>query len=382
MFTRVATIPSYSFFLFGPRSTGKTTWLREKLPDALWINLLRDEELFQYAGDLSLFRRRVEAFAGRWVVVDEVQKLPSLLNEVHDLMTVSPQRHLFALSGSSARKLRRSGVNLLAGRVIEKRFFPLVRHEIGDAFDLNRALEVGTLPLVMTSPEFAEQILSAYVTTYLKEEIQQEALVEDIGSFHRFLAVTGQLNATIPNVSAIARDVGIARKTVERYFDTLVDTLIAYRLPAWQPRAKVRERARPKFYFFDCGVVRALQNRLGIPLLPEERGGLLETYLLHEIRTYLSLQKVPGLLSYWQSASGAEIDVILSKGDQHIGLEIKSASKWRREFGGALKEMKASGTLSRAIGIYCGEHKERDGDVEIIPVHHFLDELYSGKLSD
>lgn len=377
MYQRIAKIPNYSFFLFGPRSTGKTTWLKSELPDAFWVNLLRDEDLLQYRGDMSLFSRRVEAFKGKWVVVDEVQKLPSILNDIHDLMTRFPGRFTFALSGSSARKLKRSGVNLLAGRVIEKRFFPLVREELGADFDLERILKLGTLPLALTTPEeIATQVLFAYVNTYLKEEIQQEALVEDVGSFHRFLFISGLLNGTIPNISSVSRDTGTARKTVERYFDILVDTLIAVRLPSWKPRAKVRECSKPKFYLFDTGVVRALQNKLGTPINPAERGLLLETYLIHEVRTYLQQLPNPGQLFYWRSGTGAEVDLIWSLGETHIGIEIKASQKWRREYGKALRDLRSKGTLTQAFGIYCGEYPEKDGGIDVLPVELFLEKLY------
>lgn len=210
-------------------------------------------------GDHSSFRAEVDALPdGSWVVIDEVQRIPSLLRQVHDIISLRGAGIRFALSGSSARKLRRLDVDMLAGRAIERRLFPLTRVEIGDGFELNRALQFGTLPTVWLDPNYAVDILEAYVSTYLNQEIQREALVDDIGSFHRFLRVAAILNGATLNLSSVARDAGVARSAVGRYFDTLVDTLVAFRLEGWQPRAKVRETHAPKVYFFDPGVVRAL----------------------------------------------------------------------------------------------------------------------------
>lgn len=229
---------------------GKTTWLREQLPNALWFNLLRDQDYLPLLTEPALLKKAVESQpTGSWVVIDEVQKLPQLLNEVHDLISLHGKGYRFALSGSSARKLRRLNANLLAGRVLDLRFFPLTSKELQNDFDLQRALEFGTLPSVYTDSDNAAGILESYVGTYLREEIQQEALVENLESFGRFLKVAANLNGTTLEISAVSRDVGVVRKTVERYFQTLFDTLICFILPAWRPRLKVRERGRSKFYF-------------------------------------------------------------------------------------------------------------------------------------
>lgn len=380
MYTRTLSLPNYSFFLFGPRSTGKTTWLRTEIPNALWFNLLRDAELLPLMGDPTLFRKQLEAYSGGWVVLDEVQKYPALLNEIHDLMTTYPDRFLFALSGSSARKLRRQGVNLLAGRAIQRQFYPLTRLELGPDFSLARALDVGTLPLIVAKPELSQELLIAYVGTYLKEEIQQEALVEDIGSFHRFLTVAALLNGTTPNISSVSRDVGVARKTVERYFDILIDTLVAFWLPAWKTKARVKEVSRPKFYFFDCGIVRAIRNRLGLPATPEEQGILLETYMLHEIRAYLNLTGSLGELSYWNAYGESEVDIIWRYGETVVGIEIKSSREWRREYGSALKRLHKEGVITKAFGIYGGDRALNDDNVVVFPVLKFLDAMTSGEV--
>ncbi len=330
--------------------------------------------------DPSLLKKTVEAKKdGGWVVIDEVQKLPQLLNEVHDLISIHQKKYLFALSGSSARKLRRLNANMLAGRVLDLRFFTLTSRELGQDFALDRALTLGTLPSVYQENEHAAGILESYVGTYLREEIQQEALVENLESFGRFLKVAANLNGSILQISTTARDVGIARKTVERYFETLVDTLVGFLLPAWQPRLKVRERARSKFYFFDPGVVRALTGRVRFPLHDLEKGSLFETLILNELRASSVYLQNGASLSYY-SGDKEESDIIVSLGDEHIGIEIKSGHIWRRNYGTVLKKLIAAKKITRAYGLYTGERAMLDGPINILPVGDFLERIWGGTL--
>jgi predicted AAA+ superfamily ATPase len=228
MYNRSLVAPNHSFFLFGPRATGKTTWLRKSLQAQLWVNLLLDEELIPLLTSQAQFRAQVDALQpGSWVVIDEVQKAPALLNHVHDIISLRGDDVRFALSGSSARKLRRFEVNLLAGRVIQRNFFPLTFSELGSDYSADSAMTIGLLPGIITRPNVASQMLEAYVATYLKEEIRQEALVKDIASFTRFLRVASILNGQILSLSNVAREAGVARTTAERYFEILVDTLVA-----------------------------------------------------------------------------------------------------------------------------------------------------------
>ncbi|MEK6557515.1 MAG: AAA family ATPase, partial [Candidatus Margulisiibacteriota bacterium] len=284
MFIRSLALPQTSFFLFGPRSTGKTTWLKQQLPKAKWFDLLDSSIYLGLLRNPSQLRMEIEALPeNSWVVIDEVQKLPLLLNEVHKLIADHGSKYLFALSGSSARKLKRLDVNLLAGRVINRNFFPLTGSEMRFRFNVDSLFAFGNLPRVVSEPTLAVDILEAYVTNYLKEEIQQEALVKDLGSFSRFLEVATLCNAQVVNVANIARDAGVARPTVQRYFDVLSATLIGSFLPAWRPRVKVKEVLHPKFYFFDSGVVRAIQGTLRDCLEKAEKGSLFETMIFHEL---------------------------------------------------------------------------------------------------
>jgi predicted AAA+ superfamily ATPase len=377
MYTRSLSHLNHSFFLFGPRSTGKTTWLRDHYSTALWVNLLRNEEYLDYLKDKSLLRRLVEARSGGWVVIDEVQKLPELLNEVHDLISVHGERYKFAISGSSARKLKREGVNLLAGRAITRNFFPLISQELNYDFPIEDALKYGMLPDIHAKKDIRRDILKSYVTTYLREEIQQEALTRNLDSFSRFLIVSAITNGEILNIAGVSRDCGVSRTSCHNYFEILQDTLIGYLLPAWQPKAKIRETAKPKFYLFDCGVVNALAG--DISLIQREdgvRGKLLETLILSELRAYIEYQSPDSKLYYWRDSQGKEIDFIIAGEGLHIGIEVKSSSTWRREYGKHLKDVQ----LDKRIAIYTGDSIQQEGDISIMPVMHFFRELHEGNI--
>ncbi len=378
MYTRLARVPDYSFFLFGPRATGKTTWLRRHLNDALWFNLLLDEDYLPLLGSARLFREGVEALPpSSWVVVDEVQRLPGLLNEVHDLISRHGDTYKFALSGSSARKLRRLDVNLLAGRVIERAMFPLVAQELGTDFSVDAALRFGTLPGIYSDEQYRVEKLRAYVHTYLRQEIQQEALVKDLGSFHRFLKVAALMHGQVVNQAAISRDAAVARTTVQRYFDTLVDTLVGCLLPAWQPKAKVREFGKPKFYFFDPGVVRAIRDVVDEPLADLESGALLEGFILHELRAAIAYQSLGGEIFYWSTPGSKEIDFVWIKGTRHVAIEVKNSRQWRTEYAKTINEFLDAGLFTRGFVVYRGKNRFKSGQVEGLPVEDFLSLIYT-----
>ncbi|MBL8859685.1 MAG: ATP-binding protein [Planctomycetes bacterium] len=381
MYTRLLPLPERTFFLFGPRGTGKTTWLRAQLPKAMWFDLLRTQEYLALLRDPAHLRMQVEALPkGSWVVVDEVQRIPALLDEVHSLIADHGTRYRFALSGSSARKLRRMDTNLLAGRAIQRQFFPLTSAELDYRFDVDDLLAFGSLPGVRSEPEHAVDILEAYVGTYLQQEIRQEALVKDLQSFARFLDIASLMNGEVVNVSAIARDAGVARPTVQRYFDTLVDTLIGAWLPAWRPRRKVKEVAHPKFFLFDTGVARALQRRLRDPIEGAERGHLLETLVFHELRAAISIQNIGGDLAYWRTPTKSEVDFVWSRGKTVVGIEVKASTTWRPEFGNAVQEMLAEGLVQSGFGVYLGREPLRTKGLDVLPLEDFLRRLHNGEV--
>jgi predicted AAA+ superfamily ATPase len=351
------------------------------LPEALWYDLVRDLEVLRLARDPDLFRREVEALARGWVVIDEVQRHPTLLNEVQALVARHGTRYRFALTGSSARKLRRGAPNLLPGRLVNRHFFPLVAAEMG-AFELPEILRFGCLPSVRAERTVAGRVdlLDAYVENYIAQEIRAEAAVKTLEPFLRFLEVAALFNAQVVNVASAARDTGVARTTVQGYFETLVDTLIGTWLPAWRPRARVKETAHPKFYLFDPGVVRALAGRLREPVERAEQGPLLETYLLHELRAWMHQGRTGGELSYWRTPAGAEVDFVWTRAGGAVGIEAKATTRWRAQDGAALAELAEAGVVRRCFGVYLGDRALKDGPTHVLPVHEFLAALRAGKI--
>lgn len=379
MYTRQLEKPNHSFLFFGPRGTGKTTWLRQVLPDALWFDLLRTQTILSLSRQPEMFRQMVEVRPkGSWVVVDEIQRFPGLLNEVHALISEYGNNYRFALSGSSARKLKRLDVNLLAGRAINRQFFPLTAAEMDFRCDVDQVLRFGLLPQIQTESKYAVDALEAYVGNYIREEIQQEALVRNLESFARFLEVAALMNGQIVNIAGIARDAAVARPTVQGYFATLTDTLVGFWLPAWRKRAKVKEVASPKFYLFDPGVARALAGRLREPLDGAERGFLLETWVLHELRAAMAYQNTGGQLCYWRTPSGSEVDFVWTRGSRAVGVEVKASTTWKSEYGAVMKGLIADGMLTRGIGVYNGSAELKDGSLHIMPIQRFFRELTAG----
>jgi predicted AAA+ superfamily ATPase len=385
---RNLTCPERSFFLFGPRGTGKSTWLRQVLPDAPHMDLL-DASLYL---ELTRDPHRLEAIAGTlpadsWVVLDEIQKVPSLLDEVHRLIEVRHWR--FALCGSSARKLRRGGANLLAGRALTLAMEGFSAAELGDRFDLARALEWGTLPFVALASEDAPDVLSAYVNTYLKEEIREEGLVRQVPPFVRFLGVAGQLNGQVVNGHNIAREAAVPRTTVESYFSILTDTLVGHFLPAWRPGAKVREATHPKFYWFDPGVARAAAGLLRDPAERVWLGTALETLVFHELRVFNELSRQHRPLAYYRTAAGVEVDFIIEtrkrqpgKPAHLVAIELKLAEKWDTAWERPLRDLAAQPGLEveRAFCVYTGSRRYTYDDLTVLPVADFLRALHAGQV--
>ncbi len=382
-YPRQLELPRRSFFLFGAWGTGKTTWLREKLADAKWFDLVRDREVVRLTRDEDAFRNEVEALpSGHWVVVDEVQRLPAILNEVQDILSRKPGAYQFALTGSSARKLRRGGANLLPARVVNRHFYPLTSSEMGFPADVDELLRFGCLPAVHAAETEGERVdlLEAYVENYITQEVRLEALVKRLDSFLRFLEVAALANGQVTNVSGISRDAGVARPTVQGYFETLVDTLLGTWVPALRRSAKVKEVAHPKFYFFDPGVIRAVAGRLREPLDQVERGHLLETLVLHELRAHVHLSNIGGDISYWRTPSGSEVDFVWERGGEAVGIEVKAAHRWRHEFGRPLRDLQAAGVVKSTIGVYLGEHPLREDKVDVYPWSAFVRALHAGAI--
>ena len=374
-YPRLLAAPKGPFFLFGPRGSGKSTWIRSAFPRAHRVDLL-DEALYQsYLADIGAFAAELRVLPpGSVVVVDEVQRLPALLNEVH--RHIEDRRLRFVLCGSSARKLKTAGTNLLAGRAVRRSLHPFLPEELGKDFDLDEALRYGTLPVIWTAPDRGEA-LTAYAQLYLKEEIQAEALVRNLPGFARFLPVAALFHGEVINVSGIARDAGAARTTVADYLEILEDTLLAFRLPAFEAKLRVRERRHPKLYWADAGLPRAMKRQLGPPTA-EERGHLFEGWVANVLRAYRDYRGLFEDWGYWASGNGSslEVDFILRRGKDLIAVEARSG---RKVFEADLRGLRAIADLPhvvRRIVVCRGDRRQKTADgIDILPVAAFLAQL-------
>ena len=371
---RVVDLPALlarrSHFLLGPRLTGKTTLIRKTLPDAKVYDLLDTTvylALGQRPGRLAEELRPRD----RMVVIDEIQRLPGLLNEVHRLIESRGVR--FLLTGSSARKLRRGGVNLLGGRARTLLLHPLTSRELGDRFDLTRAVTRGLLPSIYFSDD-PQADLDAYAGQYLQQEIVAEGATRNVPAFSRFLRVAALCNGTIVNFTNVANDAQVARTTVYEYFEILKDTLVLHELPAWRKTRKRKPLVSSKYYFFDVGVAGALQGR---PFRPHTRefGEAIETVVMHELASYRDYGGGE-TLAFWRSTSGFEVDFII--GD-HTAVEVKAKENVSSQDTRSLRALAEEKRLRRYLCV-CLEPRPRRADgVEILPLRMFLESLWTGQ---
>ncbi len=377
---RITVAPKGSFFLFGARGVGKSTWARETLAGAHRFDLL-DEGLFQsFLADPALFGAELRTLErDRWVVVDEVQRIPGLLNEVHRAIEELGLR--FALLGSSARKLKTAGTNLLAGRALWRTMYPFVPQELGAAFDLETTLQFGSIPLVVASEDRAAT-LAAYVQLYLREEIRGEALVRNLPGFVRFLPIAALAHGQVVNVAGIARDAGTARTTVQGYLEILEDTLLAWRLAAFETRLRVRERKHPKLYWLDPGLVRAIKKQTGA-VSSEEAGSLFEGWIHTLLRAYGDTGPLFDEIAYWAPAEtrSVEVDFLLQRGGEHLALEVKAGARFSPAWLSGLTAIGDLPRLARRVLVYTGTRELRTPEgIEVWPLAKLLTALAAGTL--
>jgi len=378
---RLLKAPKQSFFLLGPRGSGKSTWLKGTFPDAYVIDLLSEETYQRLLAYPGLFANELRAVQdeSRWVIVDEVQRLPGLLNEVHRF--IEEKRLRFVLCGSSARKLKRAGVNLLAGRALSRSMHPFVPEELGAHFDLDETMWYGSLPIVWDSASM-EETLSAYAQLYLKEEIQAESLVRNLPGFARFLPIAALFHGRTVNVTNIAREAGVARTTVTGYLDVLEETLLCFRLPAYEAKLRVRERKLPKWYWCDPGIVRAMKRVSGKPA-PEEKGALFEGMVAQLLRAYKDYRGICEDMYYWAPSgrTAMEVDFILVKGSDLIAIEAKSGNTFTDAWCKGLRAVASLKGLKRRLVVY--PHgpamRTRDG-IDVLPFRQFTELLAADAL--
>lgn len=361
-----------SFFLFGPRGTGKTSWILQHFSDALYIDLLKTRDYALLQADPSRLEAMVLGHHSQWIIIDEVQKVPALLDEVHRL--IENHQRCFVLSGSSARKLKRGGANLLAGRAILYHMHPLTAIEIGESFDLFKALQYGLLPYSYLHDN-PKDFLESYMLTYLKEEVLQEGLVRNIGSFNRFIEVASFSQGNQLNLTAIAQECGISQKIVRAYFEILEDLLIAVQIPCFTKRAQRKLVQHPKFYYFDAGVYQYIRPR-GPLDLPEEVGGAaFETLFLQHLRAMIDYERLDLKIYFWRTTTQVEVDFIVYGENGLFAFELKSARHIRQKDLSGLKIFKKDYPIAQCYLIYAGDHVEQHGDIRVLPIREALFQL-------
>lgn len=373
MYSRLLPRPErQSCFLFGPRGTGKTVWVGSTLPGALTFDLLDARIYGRLLPNPALLGELVPASFKGWVVIDEVQRAPALLDEVHRL--IETRRLHFVLTGSSARKLRRAGVNLLAGRALTRHMHPLTAKELGRDFDLARATRIGGLPFAWTT-EKPDDYLAAYASTYLREEVLQEGLTRNLAAFSRFLETASFSQGTVLNMAAVARESGIQTKLAENYFTILEDLLIAVRIPAFTKRAKRRVVLHPKFFLFDAGVFRAIRPRGPLDSPEEADGPALETLVLAHLRAWNDYGNLGYTIHYWRTPEGDEVDFVLHGERGLFAIEVKRSARIRHEDLKSLTRFRQDYPNARTLLLHTGPRRWHESGVDIVPLTEALADL-------
>ena len=359
-----------SFFLFGPRGTGKSSWVQQAYPNAVYIDLLKDEvyrTLLAHPDSLSdLIPKNSHT-----VILDEVQKIPAILDEVHRL--IEAKKCQFILTGSSARKLKKQGVNLLAGRALTYSLYPLTARELGADFDLKRALRFGMLPMAINA-EGPKRFLESYVTTYLKEEVEQEGLTRQLGSFARFLETASFSQASILSLSQVATEAKINRKVVEDFFSILRDLLLSYELPVFSKRAKRELMTKRKFYFFDAGLYRTLRPKGPLDSESELNGQAFETLCLQELLALNSYLNTGYEFFHWRTRKHEEVDLVLYGERGFLALEFKSGARLRDTDFEGLELFGRDYPQARRFMVYGGNEARIHRDIQIVPAEQFFKE--------
>ena len=370
--------PKKSFFLWGPRQSGKSTLLKAMYKKSLWIDLLKSDTFGKYVTHPATLREEVMASlqAGDHVVIDEVQKIPALMDEIHWL--IENYNIVFTLCGSSARKLKRDGANLLGGRALRRELFGLVSAEVEDDITLNRFLNKGYLPSIFLSEDHWP-LLAAYTGDYLKEEIAAEGLVRNIPVFSDFLSLAAMSDTEPVNFSSFARDVGVSSQTIKDYYQILEDTLIGRWLPIFKKRPKRRIQGSSKFYFFDVGVVNFLAKRKEVAEGTEIFGKALENWVAHELYAYNEYKQTYADFSFWRLSNGCEVDFIVN--DMELAIEVKGTKRVNQNHTKGLIELvKDHPNVKRRIIVSLDDQKRTlESGIEIFPWKVFAKDLWAGK---
>ena len=371
--SRFFRLPKQSFFLFGPRGTGKSTWLRHELPDAIFVDLLKPEVYRELQARPERLREITKGVTrNRTVVVDEVQRVPELLSVVHEVLE-QPGSPRFVLTGSSARKLRRGGVNLLAGRALLRTLHPFMAAELAE-FRIEDALRFGLLPLAVGA-EDPEDTLRSYAALYLEQEVQLEGWARNIGNFARFMESISISHGAVLNVSNVARECQIERKTAAGYVEVIEDLLLGFRLPIFSRRAKRRTAAHPKFYFFDSGVFRTLRPKGPVDGGEGFEGPALEGLVAQHLRAWIAYGNRDAKIYYWRTRSGVEVDFIVYGDAGFWAVEVKNTPRVRPEDLGGLRSFAADYPECEPLLLYRGRERLKIERIQCLPVDEFLRDL-------
>jgi len=371
--SRFCGTPEKSFFLFGPRGTGKSTWLRHELPDAVFVDLLKPETYRELQARPEHLREIALGSTPKGtVVVDEVQRVPELLNVVHEVLE-RPGAPRFVLTGSSARKLRRGGVDLLAGRALLRTLHPFMAAELAE-FRLDEALRFGLLPLVVAASD-PEDTLRGYAALYLEQEVQLEGWTRNIGNFARFLESISLSHGAVLNVSNVARECQIERKTAAGYVEIIEDLLLGFRVPVFTRRAKRQTAAHQKFYFFDAGVFRTLRPKGPVDVREGFEGAALEGLVAQHLRAWIAYGNRDAKIYYWRTRSGGEVDFVVYGEAGFWAIEVKNTTRVRPEDLGGLKSFAEDYPECEPLLLYRGRERLKIDRIQCLPVEEFLREL-------
>ena len=364
----------HNYLIFGPRGTGKSTWIKENLKPDIYIDLLKDDVYQRLLAHPERLQEFVISKNPKLIVIDEIQKIPALTNEVHRLIELKKWK--FLLTGSSARKLKQSKANLLGGRALEKKFYPLTAVELGVDFNLLQSLEFGHLPAVFNKGNFSkEDYLKSYISVYLREELIQEGIIRNVQSFARFLEAASFSQASILNMSNIAKDVDKDPKVIGDYFEILEDLLIASRLPVFSRKGKRKTIKKTKFYFFDVGVYRAIRPSGPLDDASALHGHAFETLIYQEIKAMNDYLGWNYDLSFWHTDKGQEVDFILYGKKGLFAIECKCSKKVNHIDLKSLHLFKADFKPAQLILIYGGDEELLIENVRIIPAYKFLSKM-------
>lgn len=368
---RTGFAPTQSFFLFGPRGTGKSTWIRQALPDALHLDLLRQDLWRELDARPERLRDHLQAHPNKeWIVIDEIQKIPALLDEIHHAMEADPSRR-WALTGSSARKLKRGAVNLLGGRALRTGMHPYLACELGKDFELAKALRIGLVPLVWESADPAAT-LATYAGMILREEVQALGLVRNLSAYSRFLETLSFSQGSVLNLSNVARECAVDRKTLDGYLSVTEDLLLSHRLPVFAKRAKRELSAHAKLYLFDAGVFRSLRPKGPLDSPEEIDGQALESLVFQHLRAWVGHRGHRESLHFWRTRTGTEVDFVVYGESTFLALEVKNSNRIQSADLRGLAAFQSDYPEARCVLLYRGTERRMEKGILCLPIETFL----------